>query len=99
MATFLMILLYAVMIFRFLLLARIVVEMIASFSRGWSPKGFVAVILELLFTITDPPVKALRQVIKPVRLGQVSLDLSVLVLFIGLIIVELIISGVYSSIQ
>ena len=94
-----MILLYAVMIFRFLLLARIVVEMIASFSRGWSPKGFVAVILELLFTITDPPVKALRQVIKPVRLGQVSLDLSVLVLFIGLIIVELIISGVYSSIQ
>ena len=99
MTTFLMILLYAVMIFRFLLLARIVVEMIASFSRGWSPKGFVAVILELLFTITDPPVKALRQVIKPVRLGQVSLDLSVLVLFIGLIIVELIISGVYSSIQ
>lgn len=99
MATFLMILLYAVMIFRFLLLARIVVEMIASFSRGWSPKGFVAVILEVLFTVTDPPVKALRQVIKPVRLGQVSLDLSVLVLFIGLIIVELIISGVYSSIQ
>lgn len=99
MATFLMILLYAVMIFRFLLLARIVVEMIASFSRGWSPKGFVAVILELLFTVTDPPVKALRKVIKPVRLGQVSLDLSVLVLFIGLIIVELIISGVYSSIQ
>ena len=99
MATFLMILLYAVMIFRFLLLARIVVEMIASFSRGWSPKGVVAVILELLFTVTDPPVKALRKVIKPVRLGQVSLDLSVLVLFIGLIIVELIISGVYSSIQ
>ena len=99
MTTFLMILLYAVMIFRFLLLARIVVEMIASFSRGWSPKGVVAVILELLFTVTDPPVKALRKVIKPVRLGQVSLDLSVLVLFIGLIIVELIISGVYSSIQ
>ena len=45
MTTFLMILLYAVMIFRFLLLARIVVEMIASFSRGWSPKGVVAVIL------------------------------------------------------
>ena len=99
MATFLMILLYAVMIFRFLLLARIVVEMIASFSRGWSPKGVVAVILELLFTVTDPPVKALRKVIKPVRLGQVSLDLSVLVLFIALIILELIISGVYSSIQ
>ena len=97
MATFLLILLYAVIIFRYLLLARIVVEMIASFSRGWNPKGFVAVVLEWLFIVTDPPVKALRKVIKPVRLGQVSLDLSVLVIFVGLIILEVILSGVYSA--
>ena len=77
-------------IFWYLLLARIVVEMIASFSRGWSPRGFVAVALEWLFTITDPPVKALRKVIKPVRLGQVSLDLSVLVLFVIIIVIQMI---------
>lgn len=99
MVAFLEILLIAVIVFRFLLLARIVVEMVASFSRGWSPKGFVAVILEGLFTVTDPPVKALRKVIKPVRLGQVSLDLSVLVLFIGLIVLEMIIGGVISAVR
>ena len=98
MVVFLEILLIAVIVFRFLLLARIVVEMVASFSRGWSPKGFVAVILEGLFTVTDPPVKALRKVIKPVRLGQVSLDLSVLVLFIGLIVLEFII-GVITAVR
>lgn len=97
MVVILEILLIAVIVFRFLLLARIVVEMITSFSRGWSPKGFVAVMLEWLFTVTDPPVKALRKVIKPVRLGQVSLDLSVLVLFIALIIVEFIIGGVITA--
>ncbi|GLB62893.1 hypothetical protein NCCP2495_07710 [Dietzia sp. NCCP-2495] len=90
MREFLVILYIATQIFWYLLLARIVVEMIASFSRGWNPRGFVAVILEWLFTITDPPVKALRKVIKPVRLGQVSLDLSVLVLFVIIIVIQMI---------
>lgn len=98
MQEFLMILYIITEIFWFLLLARIVVEMIASFSRGWSPRGFVAVILEWLFTITDPPVKALRKVIKPVRLGQVSLDLSVLVLFVVLIVLQMILRGLMGSV-
>ena len=91
MTLILLVLYYVIEVFWFLLLGRIVVEMIASFSRGWSPRGFVAVILEWLFTITDPPVKALRKVIKPVRLGQVSLDLSVLVLFIILMVLRVVI--------
>lgn len=85
-------------IFWFLLLARIVVEMIASFSRGWSPRGFFAVVLEWLFTISDPPVKALRKVIKPVRIGQISLDLSVLVLFVIIIVLQIILQGLMSGV-
>lgn len=81
-----------IQVFWYMLLARIVVEMIASFSRGWSPRGFFAVVLEMLFTITDPPVKALRRVIKPVRLGQISLDLSVLVLFLILMVLQIVLS-------
>nr|WP_187701825.1 YggT family protein [Dietzia sp. E1] len=87
----LLVLYYVIEVFWFLLLGRIVVEMIASFSRSWTPKGVLAVVLEWLFTITDPPVKALRKVIKPVRLGQVSLDLSVLVLFIILMVLRVVI--------
>ena len=55
-------------------------------------------ILEWLFTITDPPVKALRKVIKPVRVGQVSLDLSVLVLFVIIIVIQLILSGLMRTV-
>ena len=97
MREFLTVLYIITQIFWYLLLARIVVEMIASFSRGWSPRGFVAVILEWLFTITDPAVKALRKVIKPVRIGQVSLDLSVLVLFVIIIVIQLVLSVLMSS--
>ncbi|EFV91429.1 MULTISPECIES: YggT family protein [Dietzia] len=91
MTLILLVLYYVIEVFWFLLLGRIVVEMIASFSRSWTPKGVLAVVLEWLFTITDPPVKALRKVIKPVRLGQVSLDLSVLVLFIILMVLRVVI--------
>ncbi|AWH91866.1 YggT family protein [Dietzia lutea] len=91
MTLILLVLYYVVEVFWFLLLGRIVVEMIASFSRSWTPRGVLAVVLEWLFTITDPPVKALRKVIKPVRLGQVSLDLSVLVLFIILMVLRVVI--------
>lgn len=94
----LLILLRITQVFWYLLLARIVVEMITSFSRVWSPRGFMAVVLEWLFTFTDPPVKALRKVIKPVRLGQVSLDLSVLVLFVIIIVIQMILRVLMASV-
>lgn len=89
-----MLLWWVLQIFWFLLLARIIVEMIQSFSRDWRPSGVMAVIFEILFTITDPPVKALRRLIPPVRLGAVALDLSVIVLFIGIIVLQAVIQGV-----
>lgn len=98
MREFLVVLYLITQVFWYLLLARIIVEMVASFSRGWSPRGFFAVVLEWLFTITDPPVKALRKVIKPVRIGQVSLDLSVLVLFVIIIVLQLVLSGMMASV-
>lgn len=89
-----MLLWWVLQVFWFLLLARIIVEMIQSFSRDWRPSGVMAVIFEILFTITDPPVKGLRRLIPPVRLGAVALDLSVIVLFIGIIVLQAVIQGV-----
>ena len=37
---------------------------------------------EVIYTITDPPLKALRRVIPPLRLGSITLDLSFLVLVV-----------------
>jgi len=52
------------------------------FARSWRPSGPLLVVAELIYTVTDPPLRALRRVIPPLRIGQVSLDLSFLVLFI-----------------
>jgi YggT family protein len=73
---------YALFFFWLLLLARIVAEMVRSFARQWTPAGPSVVALEVIFTVTDPPVKLLRRVIPEVRIGGVRLDLSIMVLLL-----------------
>ncbi|APU14005.1 MULTISPECIES: YggT family protein [Actinoalloteichus] len=73
---------YALFFFWLLLMARIVVELVRSFARDWRPAGGVAVALETIYTVTDPPVRALRRVIPTVRIGGVGLDLSIMVLLL-----------------
>lgn len=74
------------LLFLILLLARVVMETVFSFARSYEPRGAALLILEAVFTVTDPPVKVLRRVIPPLRLGQISLDLAVLALFLILFV-------------
>lgn len=71
---------FLLFIFWLLLIGRIIVEFIRTFAREWRPTGFVVVVLEAIFTVTDPPVKLLRRLIPPLNLGGVRLDLSIMVL-------------------
>ncbi len=73
---------YALFFFWLLLVARIVVELVRSFARQWVPAGPSAAALEVIFTVTDPPVRLLRRVIPMVRVGGVGLDLSIMVLLL-----------------
>ena len=52
------------------------------FSRNFRPTGVLLVLFEVVFTVTDPPMRFLRRFIPPLRLGGIALDLSFLLLFI-----------------
>ncbi len=65
-----------------LLFVRLIVDWIQIFARSWTPRGPVLVILEGIYTVTDPPVKALRKIIPPLRLGGVAIDLSFVALLL-----------------
>lgn len=67
-----------------LLIARMVISLIMVFARDFQPQGALVVIFEGVLTLTDPPLKALRRIIPPLRIGQIALDLAFLVLFIAL---------------
>ncbi|MGH3867887.1 MAG: YggT family protein [Pseudonocardiaceae bacterium] len=82
---------YLLFFFWLLLTARIVVELVRTFARSWQPVGGVAIALESVYTMTDPPVRALRRVVKPIRIGGVGLDLSImLLLFLVLILMRVV---------
>ncbi|TQN31977.1 YggT family protein [Haloactinospora alba] len=84
----------ALYIFMFVLIGRLVFELVQSFSRSWRPTGAVLVLAEATYTITDPPLRFLRRFIKPVRLGSVALDLSFTVLFLFVVILIQIVSRI-----
>ena len=81
-------------VLQILLIMRIVLDITESFARHWRPKGISLVTATAIVTITDPPLRWLRRKIKPLDLGGIRLDLSFLVLFIVVMIVKSIVSGV-----
>lgn len=72
---------FVVLIFFILLIGRLVVDWIQVFAREWRPRGVTLVLAEAVYSATDPPLKALRRAVPPLRLGQVQLDLAFMILF------------------
>jgi YggT family protein len=72
----------AVWIFIAFLWIRFIVDWVQVFARSWSPRGLLLVVLEAVYSVTDPPIKALRRVIPPLRIGNFALDLSFLIVMV-----------------
>ncbi|HET9828157.1 MAG TPA: YggT family protein [Nocardioidaceae bacterium] len=69
-------------IFLAFMLVRLVVDWVQVFARTWTPRGPVLFILEIVYTVTDPPIRFIRRFIPPLRIGSVALDTSFLVVLI-----------------
>ena len=67
-------------IYWLILIGRLIFDWVQVFSRDWRPRGPLLLVAEAIYTMTDPPLNFLRRFIPPLKLGQVSLDLSFLVL-------------------
>ena len=78
-----------------LLIARFVLDWVQMLARNWRPRGVIAVLCEGLYSVTDPPLRAVRGVIPPLRLGAVMLDLSPMILLIAIFILQRIVTAVF----
>jgi YggT family protein len=87
-----LVLYYLLFAFWLLLTARVVAELVRAFAREWRPAGGVAVTLESIYTVTDPPVRLARRVIPMVRIGGVGLDVSIMVLLLVVFILMRLVS-------
>lgn len=72
----------AIFVFMLALFARVALGLVMMLARDWRPAGVALVAVEAVFTVTDPPIKAVRKLVPPLTLGQVQLDLAFLIVFV-----------------
>ena len=75
-----------VSIYTLVLLIRLVFDWVQFFSPQWQPRGVLLVLLNVIYALTDPPLRFLRRFIPPLRLGEISLDVGFIALFSGVVI-------------
>jgi YggT family protein len=89
------ILLLLLNIFLGLMLVRLVVDWVQVFARSWTPKGPVLFVLEIVYTITDPPIMFVRRFVPPLRLGAVALDTSFLIVLLVVYLLRIVVTMLF----
>lgn len=67
---------WALQLYFYALIGRLILDLLMSFNQSFRPKGLLLPLAEVVYTLTDPPLKFLRQFIKPVQFGGISLDFA-----------------------
>jgi YggT family protein len=70
-------------LFKLALFIRIIIDYIRMFARNWRPNSILLAFFEFIYSITDPPMRYVQRFVPPLRLGGISLDLSIIVLLIA----------------
>jgi YggT family protein len=65
-----------VLIFVLILLVRLILDWVPMFNREWRPRGAGLVAAEIVYTVTDPPIKLFRRFIPPLRVGGIAIDFA-----------------------
>lgn len=64
----------ALQIYSLTMWGRFILDLVQGFRRGWRPQGAILVFAEYTYTVTDPPIRFVRRLLPPLRLGPVALD-------------------------
>lgn len=80
------------------MLARAVLGFVMSIAHEWQPKGFVALLVESVFTATDWIVKPLRRLIPPISIGQLRLDVAFMIGFFSIIVMQYLVTALRAAI-
>lgn len=69
-------------LYQYILLARVLLSWFPQLPPAARP------IAEIIFTLTEPVLKAVRPLLPPLRIGNISLDVSILLLFVALSLLQ-----------
>jgi YggT family protein len=70
------VLLVVLTVFLVAMWARFILDWVRLLARRWRPRGLALVLAEASYTVTDPPIRAVRRVVPPLRIGGAALDFA-----------------------
>ena len=73
-------------IFFVLMWAHFILDLVRVFARRWRPRGVGLVLAEFVYVVTDPPIKLVRRVVPPLRVGGAALDFAWSIVMLACII-------------
>jgi|SRR5690554_4868679 len=82
----------ALLIYLLIMWVRFIVDIVQVINRQWRPRGFVLVVTEFAYLVTDPPLKFVRRLIPPIRAGGMALDFAWSIVML-VVIVLIILTG------
>ena len=76
-------------LYMMVLFARVILDWVQFFARGWRPTGILLVLANVLYALTDPPIRWIGRYVPPLRVGGgMAIDVGFMVLFLVLIITQ-----------
>lgn len=82
---------WAIGVYLTVLFARMIIDWVLVLARGWQPRGVVSDIIRVIYALTEPPLRWLRRYVPSIPLGPVRLDVSFIVLYFVLVVLQVII--------
>lgn len=90
-------LLFLINLYTLVMWGRLILDWAMVLVPTFRPKGPILLLAEVVYTLTDPPLKFIRRWVKPLRVGQIALDLAWIVLLISLTVLSWIVRILFFS--
>lgn len=73
------------------LFIRMILDWVAVLAPRWRPQSVIASLIDIVYAITEPPLRWLRRYIRPIPMGPVAMDVSFIVLYTALVVLRILI--------
>jgi YggT family protein len=88
------VLLFVLTVFLIAMWARFILDWVRLLARRWRPRGVALVLAEASYTVTDPPIRLVRRVVPPLRIGGAALDFAWSIVLLGCLILMAVVRAI-----
>ena len=73
------------------LFVRMILDWVSVLAPRWYPKGVVSSLINVVYQLTEPPLRWLRRYIRPIPMGPIAMDVSFIVLYAALVALRILV--------